>query len=106
MQKNGSPQRRGVRRGKIFCLSGDDDKQKGLQPLRGKAAASGNRQAPAVGFLAAGLSGFVQSSSPDWTKIRLSLRTLRLCGEYRFSMKIDLCGTRFSTPCEQTVDLT
>ncbi|MDI6688082.1 MAG: hypothetical protein QME06_07685 [Desulfobacterales bacterium] len=96
MQKNGSPQRRRVRGGKIFCLSGDNDKQKGLQPLWGKAAASGNSEAPVVWFVAAGLSGFVQSLSPDWTKIRLSLRSLRLCGEYHFSMKIDLYVSRFS----------
>ncbi len=96
MQKNGSPQRRRVRGGKIFCLSGDNDKQKGLQPLQGKAAASGNSEAPAVWFVATGLGGFVQSLSPDWTKTRLSLRSLRLCGVYRFSMKIDLYGLRFS----------
>jgi hypothetical protein len=81
MQKNGSPQSRRVREEKIFCLSGDDDKQKGLQPLRGKVAAGGNRKAHAMRFVAAGLTGLVQSLSPDWTKIRLSLRTLRLCGE-------------------------
>ncbi|MDL2122776.1 MAG: hypothetical protein LWX51_06775 [Deltaproteobacteria bacterium] len=81
MQKNGSPQSRRVRGEKIFCLSGDDDKQKGLQPLRGKVAAGGNRKAHAMRFVAAGLTGLVQSLSPDWTKIRLSLRTLRLCGE-------------------------
>ncbi len=96
MQKNGSPQRRRVRGGKIFCLSGDNDKQKGLQPLWSKAAASGNSEAPVVWFVAAGLSGFVQSLSPDWTKIKLSLRSLRLCGEYRFLMKIDLYVSRFS----------
>lgn len=30
---------------------------------------------------------FVQSGESDWTKIKLSLRALRLCGEYRFSIK-------------------